>query len=213
MLAFIGSFMFIGIMLVVNFAISWWNARTVGKMWSESKAIGGFPRVLAISGYIMSIAGFTMVYVTILMVLVSTLGTYFEFLDQATAELLMSFVGDLSYVLIMMAIIPTGIIIWINSLITFWKHKNLRTGGVALWNTIATVSNVISAARHMPSAFNGIKKALSNNDRGSGNIIILGIIIVLAAILGGYFTASAIMHRQDRKYDLVEKVTGQKLAQ
>ena len=211
MLAFIGSFMFVGIMLAVNFGISWWNARTVGKMWSESKAIGGFPRVLAVCGYIMSIAGFTSVYVTILMYLIGTFGEGFNLSPELCSQLL-GFVGDLSYFLIMMAIIPTGIIIWINSLITFWKHKNLRTGGVAVWNTIATVSNVISAARNMPSAINGIKRVLGNNDRGSGNIIVLGIIIVLAAILGGYFTASAIMHREDRKYDLVEKVTGQKLA-
>lgn len=211
MLAFLGSFLFIGIMLAVNFAISWWNARTVGKMWSESKAIGGFPRVLAVSGYIMSIAGFTIVYVTILTFLVGYFGPRFG-LEQGVANQLVSLISDLSYVLIITAILPTGIIIWINSLITFWRHKSLRTGGVAAWNTFATVSNTINAARNMPSAVNGIKKALSNNERGSGNIIILAFLIVLAAILGGYFTASAIMHRQDREYDFVEKVTGQKLA-
>ena len=212
MSAFLGSFLFIGIMLVVNFLISWWNARTVGKMWSESKAMGGFPRVLAVSGYIMSVAGFTMVYVTILILLIGNFGPSFG-LDSADANMLLNLVSDLSYILIVMAILPTGIIIWINSLITFWRHKSLRTGGVALWNTFATVSNTINAARNVPSAINGLKRAFSNNDRGSGNILILGIIIVLAAVLGGYFTASAIIHKQDKNYDFVEKVTGQKLAQ
>lgn len=212
MSAFWGSFFFIGIMLAVNFVISWWNARSVGKMWSESKSIGGFPRVLAVSGYIMAVAGFTMVYVTLLMIIISKAGLYFDFLDESQSQMLMSFVYDLSYVLIVMAIIPTGIIIWINSLITFWRHKSLRTGGVAAWNTFATISNTINTARNMPSALGGIKRALSNNERGSGNIILLAIIIVLAAILGGYFTASTIVHKQDREYDFVEKVTGQKLA-
>jgi hypothetical protein len=210
MLALIGSNIFIVIMLVVNFGISWWNARSVGKMWSESKAIGGFPRVLTVSGYIMAVAGFTIVYVTILMFIVGYVGPRFG-LSYDTAYTLLSLIGDLSYVLIMAAIIPTGIIIWINSLIVFWRHKSLRTGGVALWNTFATVSNVISATRNMPSAINGIKRALSS-DRGNGNIVILALIIVLAAILGGYFTASAIVHKQDREYDFVERVTGQKLA-
>lgn len=212
MVALLGGLLFPIILLGVNFGISWWNARTVGKMWSESKAIGGFPRVLAVSGYIMAIAGFTMVYVTILILVISYVGPYFDLLPTYQADMLLSFVGDLSYLLIAMAIIPTGIIIWINSLITFWRHKNLRTGGVALWNTLATASNTINAVRNVPSAIGGIKKVLSNNGRGSGNIILLGIIIVLAAVLGGYFTASAIMHRQDRNYDFAEKVTGKKLA-
>lgn len=211
MSAFIGSFFFLGIMLAVNFGISWWNARTVGKMWSESKAIGGFPRVLAVCGYIMAISGFTFVYVTILMLLVANFGHYFG-LEPYIAEQLVSFVGDLSYVMIIMAVLPTGIIIWINSLIMFWRRKSLRTGGMALWNTFAMVSNTIGAVRNMPSALNGIRRVLSNNSRGSGNIVVLGILLVLAALLGGFFTASAIMHRQDKKYDFVEKVTGRSLA-
>lgn len=212
MSALFGGMFFVVIQLVINFAISWWNARTVGKMWSESKAIGGFPRVLAVSGYIMAVAGFTIVYVTLLLIGISYAAPYFDFLEPYQTQQLLDFINSLSYFLIVMAILPTGIIIWINSLITFWRHKNLRTGGVAAWNTFATISNTISAARNMPSAINGIKKALSNNERGSGNIVILGIIVVLAAILGGYFTASAIVHKQDKNYDFVEKVTGQKLA-
>lgn len=207
-----GISLFMGIMLIVNFAISWMNARTVGKMWSESKAIGGFPRVLAISGYIMSIAGFTMVYVTLLTIIIANVAPNYDYLSDFQAQMLLGFINDLSYVLIITAVLPTGIIIWINSLITFWRHKNLRTGAVAAWNTFATISNTVSAARNMPSAVGGIKRVLSNNDRGSGNIIIIGVIVVLAAILGGYFTASAIMHKQDRDYDFVEKVTGKKLA-
>lgn len=212
MTGFLGSFLYIGLMLAINFAISWWNARSVGKMWSESKAIGGFPRVLAVSGYVMAVAGFTMVYVTLLMIIVAQIQPYVDFINEYQSRMLLNLVGDLSYVLIVMAIVPTGIIIWINSLITFWRHKNLKAGGIAAWNTFATVSNTINAAKNMPSAMGGIKKAFDNNSRGSGNIIMLAIIIVLAAILGGYFTASAIIHKQDKEYDFVEKVTGQKLA-
>lgn len=50
-----------------NFAISWFNSISVGRMWSESKVIGGFFRILAVSGYIMAICGFTMVYGNLLL--------------------------------------------------------------------------------------------------------------------------------------------------
>jgi hypothetical protein len=114
-------------------------------------------------------------------------------------------------VLIIFAVIPTGIIIWINSLITFWKHKSLATGGIAAWNTFANVRNVISASRNLPSALSRLVDS-AKRTKGNGAIVILAIAIVLLAILGGYFTASAIMKRADRKYDLFYEVNHQRLA-
>jgi hypothetical protein len=104
-----------------------------------------------------------------------------------------------------LAVVPTGIIIWINSLITFWKRKSLRTGGIAAWNSFAMVSNVISASRNLPSAFGRIANSLKNQ-RGNGAIVMLALVIVACCVLGGYFTTSSIMKRADRKYDLFDKV-------
>ncbi|MDR1068344.1 MAG: hypothetical protein LBL36_03750, partial [Clostridiales Family XIII bacterium] len=111
----------------------------------------------------------------------------------------------LTYRLIVLAVVPTGIIIWINSLITFWKRKSLRTGGIAAWNSFAMVSNVISASRNLPSAFGRIANSLKNQ-RGNGAIVMLALVIVACCVLGGYFTTSSIMKRADRKYDLFDKV-------
>jgi len=199
--------LFTGIMLAVNFGISWFNARNVGRIWSESKQIGGGTRVLAVSGYIMAIAGFTMVYSVLLMILISLVAPVLGYLSPADADFLLQLVSDLSYVLIILAIIPTGIIIWINSLISFWKRKSLMNGGIAAWNTFAMASNVISASRNLPSAIGRIAGSMKNQ-RGNGAIVLLAVIIVLCAILGGFFTASAIMHRADKKYDLFTKVNG-----
>ena len=185
----------------LNFGISWWNAKSVGKIWSESKQIGGFTRVLAISGYIMAIAGFTMVYSIIIMFLISTIGPSMGFLSAADASQLMSLISDLSYVLITLAVIPTGIIITINSMISFWKKKSFKNGGIAAWNTFASVNNVISASRNLPSAISRLAGSMKNS-KGNGAVVMLAVIVVLCAILGGYFTASAIMKRADKKYDL-----------
>jgi hypothetical protein len=194
---------FIVIMCGVNFAISVWNANSVGKIWTESKYMGGGVRVLAVCGYIMAVAGFTMVYsIIIIAIIAATQG--FGYLDPQSAELLVRFIGDLSYILIAFAVIPTGIIITINSLVAFWKNKNLRTGAIGAWNTFATVSNVVSAARSMPSAFGRIISSVKNN-RNSG-VIVLAIVVVALCVLGGYFTASAIVKRADKKYDLFQSV-------
>jgi hypothetical protein len=202
MVAAIGPF-FLVLMCAVNFGISIWNANSVGKIWTESKHIGGGIRVLAVCGYIMAVAGFTMVYTIIILAVIGATNG-FGYMSAANSELLIQFIGDLSYILIACAIIPTGIIITINSMISFWKRKTLAGGLMAGWNTFATVSNVINATRAMPSAFGRIVNSVRSN-RDSG-VIVLAIVIVALCVLGGYFTASAIVKRADRKYDLFQHV-------
>jgi len=206
-MVFTPALFFTGAMLIVNFGISCFNAASVGKIWTESKQIGGGARVLAVCGYIMAIAGFTMVYSIILTYIVAYVVPMLGYLSADELSFLLDIVSDLSYVLVALAIIPTGIIIWINSLISFWKRKSLRSGGIAAWNTFAMAHNVISASRNLPGAFKRIANT-AKNVRGNAGIIVLAILIVLCAILGGYFTASAIMKRSDRKYDLFDRVNG-----
>jgi hypothetical protein len=190
-------------MCAVNFGISVWNANAVGKVWTESKYIGGSVRVLAVCGYIMAIAGFTMVYSIIIIAIIgATKG--FGYLSAEQATVLLQFISDLSYILIAFAIIPTGIIITIGSAVSFWKRKSLKGGLVAGWNTFATISNVVHATRAMPSAFGRIISSVKSN-RDSG-VLVLAIVIVALCVLGGYFTASAIVKRADKKYDLFGSV-------
>jgi hypothetical protein len=195
--------MFVVLMCALNFGISVWNANSVGKIWTEAKYIGGGVRVLAVCGYIMAVAGFTMVYSIIIIAIIGATNG-FGYLSPANAQVLLNFISDLSYILIATAVIPTGIIITINSVITFWKRKTLRGGLMAGWNTFATVSNVVNATRAMPSAFGRIASSVRSN-RDSG-VIVLAILIVALCVLGGYFTTSAIVKRADRKYDLFSSV-------
>lgn len=50
------------LVLGVNLVISFLNARNVGRVWAETKAVGGWIRVLAWCGAIQSAIGFTYVY-------------------------------------------------------------------------------------------------------------------------------------------------------
>ncbi len=50
------------LVLGLNLVISFLNARNVGRVWAETKAIGGWIRVVAWAGAIQSAIGFTYVY-------------------------------------------------------------------------------------------------------------------------------------------------------
>jgi hypothetical protein len=64
------------LLLILNFAISWFNAWSVGRVWIESKMIGGFFQMTVWCGAIMSAYGFTWVYVTSLGVLAQSFSTF-----------------------------------------------------------------------------------------------------------------------------------------
>lgn len=201
---------FFFVLLIVNFAISWWNAHAVGRVWSEAKLEGGSMRVLTLSGYIMSVAGFTMVYGNLLLLLTIALYQYVPFLyENVEISSLIGLTSDLLYVMLVLAIVPTGIIIWLHSVIHFWKQKTLANAGVAGWNTFANVRNIVQASREVPSALGRIAEALfggKGKKEGNTILILVAIFIIVCAVLGGWMTASAIMKRADRQYDLFTEV-------
>lgn len=221
------------LIMVWNFFVSWSNARYCGMYWSESKAmldsncnfnITGKDksfRVLVVSGYIMAIAGFTMVYASILLLIAPfVLPLFIESIDIPTVTQL---AADFIYILLVATIIPSGFIIWFNSVRTAWNNRTFGNIANAVYNTGAQLHNVVNASREVPSAFGRITETLlgsssdSNNSRssssrskkkssknsGEGILVLLAILIVILAICGGYFTASAIMHKADREYDML----------
>lgn len=190
--------------LAVNFVISWANASYVGRYWSESKEVGGSFRVYIIAGYIMAIAGFTMVYGYILL-LISPVFLEMLKVEQETILMFEQLSSDLLYLFCIATMIPTGFYIWIRSLKRFWEKKTLDNGLVAGWNSSAQIHNALSAARNAPSAISRVAEAIfGGKDKKKDNTIIVlcAIFVIILAIFGGYFTASAIMKKADREYDM-----------
>lgn len=190
--------------LALNFMISWANASYVGRYWSESKEVGGSFRVYIVVGYIMAIAGFTMVYSYILL-LVSPVFLQMAKVDQDTILMFEQLSSDLIYIFCVVTMIPTGFYIWIRSLKNFWEQKTLSSGLTAGWNSFAQIHNTVSAARNTPSALGRIGKSLfggKSKKKGNTIIVLCAIFVLILAIFGGYFTASAIMKKADREYDM-----------
>ena len=198
------TFLFLVLALALNFIISWANANYVGRYWSESKEVGGSFRAYIVVGYIMAIAGFTMVYGYILL-LISPLFLQMAKVEQETILMFEQLASDLIYLFCVLTIIPTGFYIWIRSLKNFWEKKTLANGLTAGWNTYAQVHNTISVARNAPSALSRVVKALfggKGKKKDNTVIVLLAIFVLILAIFGGYFTASAIMKKADREYDM-----------
>lgn len=202
------AYLFLFLLLALNFAISWSNASYVGRYWSESKQVGGSFRVYMVTGYIMAIAGFTMVYGYILL-LVSPYILPLLKVSQETILAVQSLSADLIYLFCVATIIPTGFYIWIRSLKTFFEEKTLSAGLTAGWNTFAQVHNVVNAAREVPNSLSRIADALLGKGKKKNDktiIVVLAILIVAVAIFGGYFTASYIMKKADREYDMFSEL-------
>lgn len=194
------------LVLALNFIISWANASYVGRYWTESKEVGGSFRVYIIIGYIMAIAGFTMVYGYILLLICP----FILQIAEVDSEIILEFeqlASDLIYLFTVLTIVPTGFYIWLKSLKGFFEEKTLSSGLTAGWNTYAQIHNTISVARNAPSAFGRVFKALfgGKGKKKSETIVVLcAIFVLILAIFGGYFTASAIMKKADREYDMFE---------
>lgn len=192
------------VLLLVNFLISWANAHYCGRYWSESKITGGYFRFHVVIGYLMAIAGFTMVYGYILLLLAPYIVPLIPQFKNVDVYALMQLASDLIYLLVAAAVIPIGFFIWFNSLATFWKRKTLGNALTAGWNTYAQVHNMVSASKEVPSALGRVSKALfggKGKKKSDTMLVMLAIFIVIVAVCSGYFTASAIMKKADREYD------------
>lgn len=195
--------------LGANFVLSWFNARNVGKYWSEAKVIKGGFRVYIVIGYIIAIAGFTEVYGYILMLIVYGIlnanGT-----DPQTLAQFVSLLTDLIYVFSAVTIIPAGFLVTGVSLKNAFKERSFPSIATAGWNSYAQIRNTVNAARELPSAIGRIagtlfKGAVEDDDSDSSPIArfigAIAVFVLILAILSGYFTASAIMKKADKDYD------------
>ena len=194
---------FVILILAFDFFISYCNASYCGRYWSESKSTGGSFRAYVVSGYVMAIAGFTMVYGYIVIMLLPYILPLFSAFEDTDMTALIQLSSDLLYVMIAVAVIPSGFIIWFRSVANAWKQRSFGNIVTAGWNTYAQVHNTVSACREMPSALKRISKALLGGKKKKGNQYLgaIAILVIIIALLGGYFTASAIMKKADSEYD------------
>ena len=156
------SFLLTILLLAINFFISWSNASYVGRYWSESKEVGGSFRRYVVCGYVMAIAGFTMVYGYILLLIAPFVLEYYNVKPEIIA-IIQQISSDAIYLIVSVPIILSGFRIWILSLKAAWEERTFRYLLNAGWNSYAQISNMVNFARNAPSAAGGVISWWGNN--------------------------------------------------
>lgn len=165
------------LLLAINLGISWLNCYSVGGIWAESKALGGFVRLLAWCGAIQAAIGFSSVIGFGIGYVVYSLG----YLTPEAAKGAVS----LWYLLIIIPALGTGFILMINSWIVAYRERSLLNMGTAAWNTFAQFHNMYSAIDGIGDAFQGVGKMFDGDTDKEGVIALLAVAIVGVSLFGG----------------------------
>lgn len=185
----------------VNFGISIWNAYAVGLAWVETKHNGGWPRVMAWSGAVMSACGFSWCYLIVLAFAAHGM----EWLDLDSILLMLRF----GYVLLIPAILSSGMTIMLDSWARAYRTRRLRDIGTAAWNTFAELHDVYNAIQNYDSAFGSVvdafRKGGSSDDKTGCSGLILVTILVFLALFGGILTTMVIINRVAGNQPLIPK--------
>lgn len=178
----------IGIILL-NLVISWWNAKACGSHWSESKAIGGFVRVLMWCGVIQSAIGFSMALIFVEVIVAGSLG----YLSPKAVDATLS----LWYLAVILPAIGTGLVITVHSWAIAWRTRSWGDMGVAAWNTFASGSNIYNAANGgVSTALDKVGDLFKGNDNKQAQLVIA---LVLLSLVGGVLITMWLVGIYDRK--------------
>lgn len=188
------------LLFIFNFCISVYNACGTGLSWAESKAMGGFARLLAWSGAIMAACGFSWCLLLIAAWINSALPEGHQ-LPARYAQLFF----DLGYLGIVIPLLGSGLVITIQSWSRFWRERTFTNGGVAGYNTFAQIYNTYRTIDALPSIISSIIDCFSgssgsdddDDDEESsdvkGYLIAIAVILAISCILGGILLAAVIV--------------------
>lgn len=168
-------------LLLWNFLISIANCWFVGKTWAESKAAGGWTRLVLYSAAVMGACGFIWCNLLVLGYAASTHVGILPHKYQLTDPYL-ELLFDMGYVLIIFPVLGSGLAIWADSLKQAYKNRDMLSIGVAGYNTFAMAHNTYEAAKFLPTVFEKIGDSLKDSDNKASLLVVY---TVLALSVGG----------------------------
>jgi len=191
---------------LVNLGISIWNAYAVGLAWVETKHRGGWPRVVAWSGAVMSACGFSWCYLLILVYAAHGLG----WLDEGHVGVAL----QLGYLLLIPGILSSGMVITLDSWARTYRQRTIANFGRAAWNTYAQIHNTFNAITDIDKAFGSVVDAMKSKRSGSGSsdkkdgalVFILVFVLVMLALVSGALTTAVIVNRVAGNTPLPEEI-------
>lgn len=193
--------LFLIFILALNLGISFWNAKVCGEAWAESKAVGGFIRLVVWSGAIQSAVGFSMIYIF----LIAGAGYATGFLPPKAIDALIS----LWYLAVIIPVLGTGLIITVQSWITAYRERSLLNMGMASYNTFAQAHNMYSAVDGIGKSFGKVGDLFSSSDDddAKGAMAIIVVVLAIAALAAGAVTTYSIIRIYAGTLPLPQPVT------
>lgn len=171
--------------LLLNVALSYWNAVVSGTAWREANALGGWGKALVWCAAIQSVIGFSSAYIFLVAIAV---GGHFGHT-----------VLSLWYLLIIIPALGTGLVIMINSWIEAYRERSLSAMAVAGWNTFSQASNTYNASSGIGEAFSNVGDFFGSSDSdddASSVLVKLAVIVTVIIVLGASIgTTYVIMSR------------------
>jgi hypothetical protein len=187
--------MTIALILALNFGISWFNCYSVGGIWNESKAMGGWIRLVAWCAAVQSAIGFS-----------SVIGFVAGYALYATGHLPPAAVRaatSLWYLVVILPAIGTGLILTIESWIVAFRTRRILDMGVAAYNTYATFRNMADAVSGIGDAFSIVGDLFkSDSDDDGGAVVLLVIALVAFALAGGVILTAVLIRKYARRLPL-----------
>lgn len=173
------SLLMIAGLMVLNGLISIANGYSAGRGWDDARLLGGYARVLSWCTAIMSASGFTWVYLALLAFGASAIG---KLTDDALQALL-----SLGYLAIIMPVLGSGLLIWLESVRRAWHTKRLGDMAIGGWNTYAQFSNMGHALRDIPDAWSIVEgffgKRSKSKDGEKAAVLLLAVLALTAGAL------------------------------
>ena len=186
------------LVLLLNLAISWWNCYALGGIWAESRALGGFIRVVAWCAATQAAIGFSSVIGFVLGYVVYSFGLM-------TPETVKGAVS-LWYLLIIIPALGTGFILMIFSWIVAWRERSLLSMSTAGWNTFAQFYNMYQAFTGIGSAFREVGDFLADlSDSKEGLLVVVAILVVCVSLFGGVFLTAFLIKKYSGRLPLPDR--------
>lgn len=164
-------------LLLLNLAISMWNAYAAGRIWRE---VSGFMKLVAWSALVMSACGF----LEVLAIVLGFIAISMHWINQHGFDALLS----LTYLLIIVPVLGAGLIITIHSWIEAYKRRDFGSIVVAGYNTAADAYNIYEAADGgISGAFKSVSESFSSDDEDDSvaQVVVLLILLVAMALASG----------------------------
>jgi hypothetical protein len=194
----------IGLIWLLNAAISTWNAYAVGRSWVEARVAGGWPRLMCWAGAVMSATGFSWCY----LILLALVAHHLEWIspDQIEAAL------ALGWVVLVPGLLLSGLVIMLDSWARAFRQGGFLNYGIAVYNTYAQIHNTYSAITGLGPALDKVgaifKDRGSSRDRDRSGAVLI-ILLVALALLAGILTTTFIIWKVAGSVPLPQRPTPQ----